>query len=112
MKVFAITIDLKDDSEIFKEYDAYHKAVWPEVKAAVAAIGIRNVKIFRLGNRLVQVFEAEDAFVPKTDMPKYSQGNPTVEKWDAMMQEFQVPLSSRQPGEWWAEMKMVYDSNW
>jgi L-rhamnose mutarotase len=112
MKTFAITIDLKDDPQVIALYDQYHSQVWPEVRKAVEAIGVRNVKIFRLGTRLVQIFEAADNFDPRVDMPKYAEGNETVQKWDSMMSDFQVPLPDRKPGEGWALMTLVYDSNW
>lgn len=110
MKTFAMTIDLKDDPENIKKYLEYHKNVWPEVRRAVKNVGMKNVRIFRLGTRMVQIFEAPDDFNPVTDVLKYAE-DPIVKKWDDMMNEFQSPLANRQAGEWWAQMELVYDSN-
>lgn len=111
MRTFAITIELKNDPAIIERYMNYHKNVWPEVRAAVAKLGIRDVKIFQLGTRLVQIFCADDDFSPRRDMQKYT-ADPKAMEWDEMMREFQKPVAEAKKGEWWAEMSLVYDSNW
>ena len=43
--------------------DAYveaHRQVWPEMRAALRAAGIRNYTIFRDGTRVFGYFEADD----------------------------------------------------
>lgn len=110
MKTYAMTIDLKDDPQILALYEEYHKNVWPEVRQAVKNVGMENVRIFRFGTRLVQVFDARDGFDIAKDIDSYAK-NPVVKKWDMMMNEFQVPLEGRKKGEWWAGMELVYDSN-
>ncbi len=110
MKTYALTIELKPDPDVIKKYLDYHKAVWPEVKAAVGRTGMRNVKIFMLGTRLVQIFEAPDGFDPRKDMMKYIE-DAKAQEWDAMMREYQQPVPDAQAGEWWAQMSLVYDSN-
>ncbi len=110
MKTFAITIELKQNPLMIDKYLEYHKNVWPEVKASVEKTGMRNVKIFMLGTRLVQIFEAEDGFDPRRDMMKYT-SNTKAREWDEMMRKFQQPVPEAQEGEWWAQMRLVYDSN-
>ena len=39
------------------DYDVWHAAVWPEVRAAIAAAGLRNYTIFRHGEWLFSYFE-------------------------------------------------------
>lgn len=111
MKTYALTIDLKCDPRLIEKYAQYHARVWPEVRAAVARTGMRNVKIFLLGTRLVQIFEADDGFDPRRDMMEYTK-DPRAREWDEMMHEFQQPVPEARQGEWWAEMRLVYDSNW
>ncbi|MGP8313156.1 L-rhamnose mutarotase [Enterocloster aldenensis] len=110
MKTYAMTIDLKDDPEILALYEEYHSNVWPEVRQAVKKVGMENVRIFRFGTRLVQIFDARDDFDITKDIDAYAE-DPVVRKWDTMMNGFQVPLNGRREGEWWAEMELVYDSN-
>jgi L-rhamnose mutarotase len=110
MKTFAVTIDLKPDPELIRKYLEYHKNVWPEVKKSVAKTGMRNVRIFKRGTRLFQVFDAEDDFNPRRDMVKYLD-DPKAREWDEMMCQFQQPVPEVREGEWWAQMELVYDSN-
>ena len=110
MKTYAMTIDLKNDPEILALYEEYHSNVWPEVRQAVKKVGMENVRIFRFGTRLVQIFDARDDFDITKDIDAYAE-DPVVRKWDTMMNGFQVPLNGRREGEWWAEMELVYDSN-
>jgi L-rhamnose mutarotase len=42
------------------DYVEAHRAVWPEMLAALKAAGIRNYTIFRAGNEVFGYFEADD----------------------------------------------------
>jgi L-rhamnose mutarotase len=46
--------------ERIDEYVAAHRAVWPEMLAALRAAGIRNYTIFRHENDVFGYFEADD----------------------------------------------------
>ncbi len=108
MKCFAQALDLKDDPQLIREYDAHHRRVWPEVVAALRGIGIRRMKIFRLGSRLFMYAEADDAFDPQRDYQSYA-SNPKCREWDELMRRFQQPAPGGKPGEWWAAMQEVFD---
>jgi L-rhamnose mutarotase len=49
MKTYGRTLNLKDDPEVIRRYDDYHRAVWPEVERGLRAIGIERMLIYRLG---------------------------------------------------------------
>jgi L-rhamnose mutarotase len=42
------------------DYVEAHRAVWPEMLAALQEAGIRNYTIFRSGNEMFGYFEADD----------------------------------------------------
>ena len=42
------------------EYVAAHRQVWPELREALRAAGIRNYTIFRSGNEMFGYFETDD----------------------------------------------------
>ncbi|HEY8724147.1 MAG TPA: L-rhamnose mutarotase [Gaiellaceae bacterium] len=42
------------------EYVAAHRDVWPEMREALSAAGIRNYSIFRAENEMFGYFEADD----------------------------------------------------
>lgn len=107
MKSFAQALDLKDDPALIRTYIEYHKAVYPEVLESLAAIGIRNMRIYLLGTRLFMYFEAPDDFDPARDYQDYAQ-NPRCRAWDELMRGFQQPAPGAPKGEWWAPMTEVF----
>lgn len=109
MKAYARTLNLKDDPEIVRRYDDYHAAVWPEVAHGLRAIGIERMRIWRLGRRLFMLMETVDEFDPERDFARYMEMDPRIREWQALMETFQQPVPEAQPGEWWADMRLVFD---
>ncbi len=111
MKSFAQALDLKNDRKTIDLYEKYHRAVWPEVLSDLRQNGIQRMEIFRLGNHLFMYCQAPDNFDPKRDFQKYTRSKKSVE-WNELMMTFQQKTPEAQPGEWWAEMKRVFDTEW
>jgi len=109
--VFAQAIDLKNDPALIAEYVAHHRAVWPEVTAALRRIGIRSMRIFLTGNRLFMCFEAPDGFDPARDFQAYA-SDPRAALWDQTMRAYQVRIPSAAHGGWWQPMDCVFDLDW
>ena len=64
-----------------ERYDAAHRAVWPEVLAAIRAAGVTNWLIFRDGLDLFHYIECEDydrAIAQMADLP-------VNQRWQAEM---------------------------
>lgn len=108
MPTFAQAIDLVDDPAVIAEYERHHRAVWPEVVAALLGMGLRELRIFRLGNRLVMVYEAPEGFNPARDYERYA-ADPRCREWDALMRRYQRPAPGARTGEWWASMELVFE---
>ena len=108
MKCFAQALDLKDDPALIAQYKRHHAAVWPEVTAALRAIGITRMKLFLLGTHLFMYYEAPDSFNPARDYQTYV-ANPKAQAWDALMRTFQQRVPEARPGDWWAPMDLVFD---
>ncbi len=108
MRVFAQTLDLKDDPVRIEEYLRHHRAVWPEVIDGLRAIGIRNMRMYRAGTRLFMLVEADDSFEPTRDYQTYTR-NPRARAWDELMRTFQQPVPSARDGEWWTAMEEIFD---
>ncbi|MEM1134583.1 MAG: L-rhamnose mutarotase [Bacteroidota bacterium] len=109
MKVFAQTLNLKDDPEVIEKYKVYHSDVWPEVTSALKEVGILEMKIFLLGRRLFMYMTTTNEFVPEIDLPKYLTLDPRCQEWEDLMGEFQEPVKDAKPGEKWAMMEQVFD---
>lgn len=111
MPTFAQAIDLVDDDGMIEAYERHHRAVWPEVTAALREIGILEMRIFRLGRRLFMVFEAREGFDPARDYQRYAD-DPRCRAWDDLMRTYQRRAPGAGAHEWWARMELVFDLAW
>ena len=108
MKVFGLTINLKDDPEIIKKYKQYHKNVWPEVERCVKEIGVISTRIFLLQRRLFMYMKTTDDFDAKRDFQRYLEMDEKCKEWEDLMCSFQEKVPQAKEDEWWAEMEQVY----
>ncbi len=107
MPTYAQAIDLVDDPELIAAYEEHHRRVWPEVLAGLRAIGIVEMRIYRLGSRLFMVYEARDGFDPARDYQGYTD-DPRCRAWDELMRRYQRPAPGAKAGEWWCRMGLVF----
>jgi len=110
MKRFALALDLIDEPALIAEYEAYHQAVWPEIKKSILDSGIINMEIYRTSNRLFMVMETEDnfSFEQKAAMDV---SNEKVQEWEQLMWKFQQALPGSKPGEKWVLMDSIFELN-
>lgn len=109
MQHFGLTIELKDDPELIAQYKAYHADPWPEPLQGLDEVGITDMKIFLLGQRMFMYMTATDEFDPARDFPRYVEQNPKAKEWDELMRTFQQQVPEAKEGEWWANMELVFD---
>ncbi|HEY4935041.1 MAG TPA: L-rhamnose mutarotase [Puia sp.] len=107
MKQYCLACDLKDDVNLIKSYDEYHKNVWPEIKDSLQQAGILDMEIYRTGNRLFMIIqvEADFSFEKKAAMDL---ANPIVQKWEGLMSEFQKQIPWSKPDVKWLLMDRVF----
>ncbi len=108
MTRYCLALDLKDDAALIAEYEAYHRAVWPEILQSIRAAGIERLEIYRVENRLFMVMEVNDSFSfeQKAAMDK---DNPIVQEWETLMWNYQQALPSAKPGEKWLLMEKIFE---
>lgn len=109
MKRFAMTVLLKDDLALIKQYEEYHANVWPEVLESSKRCGILRTFIYRYGRQLFMFMETVDEFDMERDMPKYME-HPRAQEWDSFMRGFQEPPPGAPEGTTWVSMKEIYAS--
>jgi L-rhamnose mutarotase len=108
MKKYCLACDLKDDENLIRLYDEYHRNVWPEIRESLQESGIRQMEIYRTGNRLFMIIlvSAEFSFEKKAAMDL---ANPIVQKWETLMSEFQKQIPWAKPGVKWTQMDRVFN---
>ena len=108
MKVYGLTLLLRDDPAAIERYKEYHRHVWPEVTARIRECGIRTMRIFLLQRRMFMYIETDDTFNPAIDFDRINEA-PKSQEWDVVMRSLQELAPEAAPGEWWALMEQVFD---
>lgn len=108
MKRYCLALDLKDDAKLIAEYEAYHKNVWPEIIESIKKSGIQFLDIYRTGNRMFMIIDANDnfSFERKGQMDA---ANEKVQEWEKLMWKFQQALPGAKPGEKWILMEKIFE---
>ncbi len=108
MKKYCLTVDLKDDAALIAAYDEHHKKVWPEILQSITGSGISQLEIYRLGNRLVMLLAADDAFSFE-EKARQDAANTKVQEWENLMWQYQQALPLAKQGEKWLLMHKIFD---
>ena len=108
MKRYALTLDLKDDPELIGQYIEHHQNVWPEIVRSIQESGICHMQIYHVATRLFMIIEAEESFSfgEKADMDA---GNPKVQEWEQLMDQYQQRLPFAQANEKWVLMNKIFE---
>jgi L-rhamnose mutarotase len=107
MQQYCLALDLKDDPQLIAEYEAYHKAVWPEILESIRDSGITRLDIYRVQNRLFMILEANESFSFEAKAAADA-ANPIVQEWETLMWNYQQALSGAKPGEKWVLMQKIF----
>ncbi len=107
MHRYCLALDLQPDPALIAEYEAMHRAVWPEILDSIRDSGILNLEIYRIENRLFMILEAGDdfSFDKKAAMDA---ANSRVQDWESLMWRYQKALSTAKPGEKWMLMQRIF----
>ncbi|GGZ31718.1 L-fucose mutarotase [Echinicola pacifica] len=107
-KKYTLTLDLKNEPQLIKEYEAYHQEVWPEIKESILQAGIVNMEIYRWQNRLFMIMEVDNSFSfdKKSAMDA---SNPKVQEWETLMWKYQQSLPGVAEGEKWQLMDKIFE---
>lgn len=108
MMRFALTLDLKDDPQLIKEYEEWHKNVWPEILESITSSGILAMEIYRTDNRLFMIMETTDEFSFE-HKARMDANNDKVQEWENLMWTYQQKIPSAKPGEKWVLMNKIFE---
>lgn len=103
-----LALDLKDDPALIAEYEAHHRAVWPEVLAHLQRHGVQEMTIHRLGHRLVMVMTTDDAVFDADRMEQAARSEPAIAQWEQLMWRFQAPTPWTPAGSKWVPMTQIF----
>ena len=104
-----MTTDLVSKPELIADYEAQHRAIWPEVAASLRAIGIKELKIYRLETRLVMVMEVPEGFDKEKDFARHMASHPRCRSWEELMSGYQLAPPGAAQGQKWGEMAEIFE---
>ena len=105
---YCLALDLKNDPQLIKEYEAHHKKIWPEIEVSIKESGITNMEIYRFQNRLFMIMETTEDFSFEQKQIMDEQ-NPKVQDWEQMLWRYQQALPGSKEGEKWQLMKKIFE---
>jgi len=108
MKRYCLALDLINNPRLIMEYEAYHQRVWPEILKSINDAGIQQMEIYRTGNRLTMIIEAEESFSFQ-EKSVADANNEKVQEWEKLMWNYQQALPHANPGEKWVLMEKIFE---
>ena len=108
MKKYCLACDLKDDPQLIKEYEEYHRYGWPEILKSITDSGIELMEIYRVGNRLFMIMEVNDSFNFEAKAMADA-ANAKVQEWEQLMWKYQQALPVAKHGEKWVLMDKIFE---
>src|SRR4051794_3119575 len=104
MRRYGMVIGIRP--ETLDEYKHLHAEVWPRIIELLARAHVGNFSIFHKDELLFGYFEYHGTDLA-ADWARMN-AEPIVKEWYRLTEPCQVPLPTRQAGEWWAEMDEVF----
>ena len=103
-----MALDLVDDPQLIKEYEDYHREVWPEIKRSILDAGILQMEIYRFENRLFMNMEVGEDFSCEKKSAMDA-ANEKVQEWEQLMWKYQAAIPGAKPGEKWVMMTKIFE---
>lgn len=109
VKRFCRTLDLRNDSALIKEYKRRHQpdAIWPEIVDGIKSVGILEMEIYVLGNRLFMIVDTPLDFDWDKEMARLATF-PRQQEWEDYMSVFQQAEAGAEATEKWQLMERMF----
>ena len=113
VKRYCQTLELKNDPQLIAKYVEAHSRykAWPEIREGIRAVGILEMEIYILGNRLFMIVETPLDFDWDTAMARLAT-LPRQAEWEdyvAMFQDCEPGSTSDQKWQLMERMFYLYD---
>lgn len=109
VKRYCQTLDLKNDPDLIARYVEAHSRYksWPEIRAGIREVGILEMEIYILGNRLFMIvdtpldFDWESAMARLATLPRQAE-------WENYVAIFQACKEGSTSDEKWQMMERMF----
>ena len=109
VKRYCRTMQLKPDDALIREYIHRHSQgeAWPEILDGIREVGILEMEIYLLGNRLFMIVETPVDFDWDASMARLAT-LPRQQEWEDYMSEFQAAEKGASSDEKWRMMERIF----
>lgn len=109
VKRYCRTMNLKDDKALIAEYVKRHSPseAWPEIRAGIREVGILEMEIYILDNRLFMIVETPFDFDWDSAMARLAT-LPRQQEWEDFMAIFQDCQEGNTADEKWKMMDRMF----
>ncbi len=109
VKRYCQTLDLRDDPALIAEYKRLHSEEfqWREIREGIRAVGILEMEIYLLDNRLFMIvetpldFDWDEAMARLASLPRQAE-------WEATVAAFQLCRPGSTSAEKWRMMTRIF----
>jgi L-rhamnose mutarotase len=105
---YCLTLNLKNNPALIRQYEEHHKAVWPEIIQSIKEAGIENMEIYRFDTRLFMIMEVNDFFSFEKKQ-QADRDNEKVQAWEALMWKYQEAVPGALKNEKWVLMNKIFE---
>lgn len=108
-KRYVQTLVLNSDEEAREQYIKYHSKEynWKEIREGIKEVGILEMEIYILGNRLVMIVDAPEDFDWASSMARLAT-LPRQAEWEAFVSQFQGCSPDATSDEKWQMMERMF----
>ncbi len=109
-KRYCQTMQLKDDAELIRKYREAHdkEHFWDEIRQGIKAVGILEMEIYILGNRLFMIVDAPADFNWDEAMARLAT-LPRQQEWEDYVASFQDCAAGATSDEKWQMMERMFN---
>lgn len=109
VKRYVQTLELNSNEEARKEYIKWHSAAynWKEIRDGIREVGILEMEIYIIGNRLVMIVDAPEDFDWEASMKRLAT-LPRQAEWEAFVSQFQGCSAEATSDEKWQMMERMF----
>lgn len=107
---YCLTLDLREDSSLIREYRQLHtpQGIWSEIPAGIRQSGCRDMEIYLRDNRMFLIVEI-DRGASLDSVWKAMGEQPKQEEWARFVRQFQQSIPGAPQDASWLLMDKVFD---
>ena len=109
MKRYVQFLEISDDPELMAQYRKWHSEEyhWKEIRDGIREVGILEMELYMLGNRLVMIVDAPADFDWEKVMARLAT-LPRQAEWEAFVSKFQSCAADARSDEKWQPMERMF----